>query len=229
MKQTLSEKVFCHVVEHIRQGRLRPGVKLTEQEISEELSVSHVPVREAMERLHREGWIDRFPHKGAFVKPCSSNDINEMCQIREIIETACMHIVARNINHEQLNKLREVVEQIESAYETKNSDLYEQADAQFHALLVHFLGNKRLEEFFQRIIFQGRNFLYASAIQAFLNFGENTASNGKKDGHREIYEALASGEAEKAEELLKTHMEQGCQMLLIMNKAREVLSGDVCQ
>ena len=96
-KQRLSDRVFDYVVDNIQRRRFKPGAKLTEQKISEELSVSHIPVRKAIERLHREGWIERFPHKGSFVKQFDSDNINELCQIREIVETACMHIVAGSI------------------------------------------------------------------------------------------------------------------------------------
>ena len=69
----LSEKVYDYVVENISNGNWPFGSKIVERQVAKELGISHIPVREAMEKLKQNGWVNRIANRGAFVRDCTSS------------------------------------------------------------------------------------------------------------------------------------------------------------
>ena len=98
----LSQRVYNHVVANIINGNFKPSMKLVERELAEQTGMSHVPVREAMEKLEQHGWINRIPRRGAFVMEFDAEKLESTYQVREVIEAGAAYIVAQQITSEQL-------------------------------------------------------------------------------------------------------------------------------
>jgi DNA-binding GntR family transcriptional regulator len=203
----LVEKVYDYVVENIRRGNWLSGVKIAEAKVASELGISHIPVREAMERLQQDGWIDRIANRGAFVKKLDINVVCDLFQIREMVETGSVRAIAETITDEQLDELKSVSDLCDSAREINNMDISQKADIHFHRLLVHFTGNARLESMFESILLQSRG--------AFFDDSHGTPFYTQLRGllqaadHSQIYQSLASHDTVKAEQLIREHIRIG--------------------
>jgi DNA-binding GntR family transcriptional regulator len=208
----LSDKVFDYVVESIREGRFALGSRITERAIARQLDISHVPVREAMEKLLQHGWVERVEQKGVYVKNFNQAEIEEIYQLREVIEGGAARFAAEKITPRQLEELHQVVELLESAYESNNAEVFKEADTQFHRLIVHFSGNKRLDGIFEAVVLQARCFFFVGASGTSL-YARQAREHLEPVSHRLIYEAIAAHDSLRAEELIRNHIRTGCRMI----------------
>lgn len=211
-KARLSQVVYNYVVQMISEGKFEPGKRITEEGLSRPLNVSHVPVREALEKLEQHGWVQRIHGRGACVTASASESIKSLYQLREIVESGAVGLVAQIITPEQLAELKKVADLLEATSETKNVDVYRDCDSHFHRLIVHFTGNNRLEDFFEPVILQAGpsyfSFLWLGGMRALL---KGKSSNDYIDPtshniHTGIYEAIEVHDSELAEQLVKSHI-----------------------
>ena len=154
VKPRLSDQVFDYVVEGIAAGRYAQAVRITERELAEALGVSHVPVREAMERLQKEGWIEKSPRRGARVKLIDQAALEMLYQARKVIEAGAVRLVAEHRTEEQIVYLRSVTQRLENAFATHDVDGFVAADAEFHRAIVRFTGNTCLIPYYESIFLQ---------------------------------------------------------------------------
>ena len=82
----LRDVVFNTIKDGILSGRLRPGERLLENQLAEELGVSRTPIREALRMLEIENLVDLIPRKGAQVREMSEKDIKDVLEIRKVLE-----------------------------------------------------------------------------------------------------------------------------------------------
>ena len=113
-KPRLSDKVYDYVVQQICDGKLTRGQRIVERVLAKDLSISPIPVREALRNLTSNGWLEHIPHKGTFVREFNINDITEIYKIREIIETGAARSVAETRTIDQLVELKHVLDLIEA-------------------------------------------------------------------------------------------------------------------
>ena len=225
-KTRLSQQVYDYVVKNITNGNLEPATKITERALAGKLDISHVPVREAFEKLEQHGWIDRIPRRGAFVMDFDTERLESSYQLREIIETGAVNIVAQQITSTQLAELRKLTELLESVYETNNAEVFGPADNQFHKLLVHFTGNKRLEDFFESVVLQaGAYFMifWVGAMKAFVKTGQKPDYVDQMT-HTHIYNAIADRDADLAVNLVRNHIRHSYAILSRMIKLHKELA-----
>ena len=92
----LRQSVYEALVELVVGGRLRPGEHLVETELARLLGVSRQPVREALHRLEAEGWVDLRPNQGAFVHVPTDHEVDELLDVRELLEVQTARLAARS-------------------------------------------------------------------------------------------------------------------------------------
>lgn len=202
---TLPDKVIDHVVSGIVAGKYRPAEKISQDRLAKELNMSHIPVREALERLHRLGWIERIPKRGAFFREFSDADLREITAIREMFETHAVRQIAPVIGEDQLAELRRLVEAMEHAFESGQAELYGRDDEAFHKLIVACTGNARMIEMYDSVISQFRCFLLMSVAKQMMEM-QKVFPSSLRSGHRAIYEALRDRDAARAEQCIREHM-----------------------
>jgi GntR family transcriptional regulator, rspAB operon transcriptional repressor len=210
-----SEEVYQYVVSAITTGHFSPAQKITERELAAELKISHVPVREAMERLAQHGWIERTPWRGTYVKHFDFNKLEAAYQLREIVEIGAIHVLARQITPDQLVELGRVVNMLEEAREREDTEGFKQADTQFHKLLVSFTGNSQLAAFHESVILQaGAYFMLflVGVMKLFAKMGK-PLDYLQAMSHKDIFEALAKHDEQKAVCLLQKHFQRSQEVL----------------
>lgn len=216
---SLAEKVYCHVIGSIRSGQLSPNARLTQRGLSAELKVSQVVVREAFERLEQQGWIERKRNRFAAVKSFTAQDRAELYWIREMIEVSAVRHVAEKATEGQLAQLHELLAFLSTACEENSIESYHDADIRFHSLLVEFVGNARLQAYYETIAEQIHQLMVVGALKVAFHWTQSCEVM-EAISHEKIYQAIASGDAEMAAELLRRHIQVGREVIEMVNRAR---------
>lgn len=105
--KSLKDKAYDELKELIISGKLEANERIDEDFLSKSLNVSRTPVREAINRLEQEGWINIVPRKGMFVNNISLKEINDIFQVRSNLEPIILEMAFYKINREDLIDLKE--------------------------------------------------------------------------------------------------------------------------
>lgn len=193
----LREIVFESMREAIISGVLKPGERLMEIQLGEEMGVSRTPVREAIRKLELEGFVVMIPRKGAYVAGVTHKDVADVFEIRAALEGLAAGLAAERVTEEEIEQM----ERILLFKEGEEIDLAEvvESDTDFHALVYKASRNERLVQILGNLREQ---------IQRFR--ATSLAVPGRvKDAieeHRAIVEALARHDIEAAQELATAHI-----------------------
>lgn len=105
--KSLKDKAYDELKELIISGKLEANERIDEDFLSKSLNVSRTPVREAINRLEQEGWINIVPRKGMFVNNISLKEINDIFQVRSNLEPIILEMAFHKIDRENLISLKE--------------------------------------------------------------------------------------------------------------------------
>src|SRR5215472_7472779 len=132
----LRQSVYEALVELIVAGALRPGQHLVESELARQLGVSRQPVREALHRLEAEGWIDLRPGQGAFVHVPTDREVDQLLDVRELLEGATARLAARAATPEAVELLRTALADGIDAIDSGDIEASVSANNAFHAAVA---------------------------------------------------------------------------------------------
>lgn len=137
----LAERVFAQLRSDILHARLRPGAALSENSLAASLNVSRTPVREAVQRLAREGLVQVLPQRGSYVAWLSIRRIGDALFVREAVETEIVRrILAAPENPAGIAALEGAIERQAKALAAGDLDATMRADEDFHRSLLHSCG-----------------------------------------------------------------------------------------
>jgi DNA-binding GntR family transcriptional regulator len=195
----LRQSVYEVLVELIVAGTLGPGEHLVESELARQLGVSRQPVREALHRLEAEGWIDLRPSQGAFVHVPTDREVDELLDVRELLEGATARLAARSATPESVAALRETWREGAAAVDSGDLTRTVAANNDFHAAVAEIAGNAVLAEL-SEIVARRVRWYYRQVAPARGH--ESWAE------HAEIVAAIEAGDEDKAGGLARMHTER---------------------
>ncbi|MBQ7498257.1 MAG: GntR family transcriptional regulator [Selenomonas sp.] len=212
--QPLREVVCESLREAIRNGVLKPGERIMEIQLAEELGVSRTPVREAIRKLELEGYVIMMPRRGTYVATMSIRDINEIFEIRTALESLSNGLAAERITDEELEHLQRLLVIIGGYIADNDIEKIVETDIEFHDLLYHAARNTRLVGVISNLRdqltrFRTLSMSYPGRLEATL------------EEHRAIVEAIAQGDVNTARKAAEMHMENSEKTLL---QAMEVVN-----
>jgi len=144
---SLKDRVYQNLKIQIIRGNLKPGTRLLEEELSKAMNISRAPIREAFNRLEKEGFVAIIPRKGAAVSKITARSIEDIFEIRESLESLAVKKSIGKISIKELEKVGESFKKfIDKSTNTENCIQYLALDKKFHDLLSHNCGNKKLIE-----------------------------------------------------------------------------------
>ena len=117
MNQSLADKSYDYLRNKLAQGELPPGQRLVNRTLADEIGVSVIPVREAINRLASEGLVEHFPGAGAFVRKPDRQDLDNLYVLRDAVESCAAAEAARYITDGQLAELKSLLEDAEQILE----------------------------------------------------------------------------------------------------------------
>ena len=203
----LREIVFESLREAIIQGRLKPGERLMEIQLAEEMGVSRTPVREAIRKLELEGFVVMLPRKGAYVASFSVKDIVDIFEVRAALEGLAASLAAQRATPEELEEMERAVLQIYEVSNGQNLGILVEKDTNFHELIYKSSRNQRLVQIVTHLKEQIQRFRTTSL--AVPGRGKHTVEE-----HKGIIEAISERNIELAASLAREHIENAEQLLL---------------
>lgn len=195
----LREIVFKTMREAILNGDFKPGQRLMEVQLAEQMGVSRTPVREAIRKLELEGLVIMVPRKGAYVAGLSVEDIEEVLEIREVLEGLAANLAAIRASDEEILKLNNIIKLFSLAAKNRDIDSLIKYDIKFHDTIYHASRNKRLLQMINALQEQVQRFRVAY-ISQFDN-GEMLLEE-----HEKIFEAISNRNGEKARDAAGFHI-----------------------
>ena len=160
----MADRVAHALREAIAAGRLRPGDHLVEQRIASELGVSRSPVREAIRRLELEGLIVGEPHRGARVTRLTVDDIRDLYVVRATVESLAARLAAPRLTAADRDRLRQLVQSMESAARQHDMRKLSTLDADFHHVVGEACGNRWLIRILGSLRLQIREFIATNVV-----------------------------------------------------------------
>jgi len=206
--KSLVDHTSKYLEDMIIKGKLRPGQRIKEQEISSQLGISRPPVREAFKILEAGGLIKREPRRGVLVSEVTKNDIWEIYTLKIALYTLAVSLAIDRISDNGIGKLEKIVAQMEMiAHDDSNPDIikYEELNNLFHETTAAMAGHGRLKKIVQSLNKQIKRVSYRS----FTKAGHLQSSCRY---HRQILEAIKARDKILAERLTKEHIERGLEV-----------------
>src|SRR5690242_20529811 len=137
----LRERVYEALLELITTRALQPGQHLVESELAGHLGVSRQPVREALQRLNTEGWVDLRPAQGAFVHEPTEEEADQLLTVRTLLEAEAARLAAAHADGAGITVLEELCAEGETAVAAEDVDRAVALNAAFHAKVMELAGN----------------------------------------------------------------------------------------
>lgn len=142
---SMAQAAYLAIREGIIHGTHRPGSRLRERELSDELRMSRIPVREALRQLELEGFVVASPNRGAVVGQLTLKDVAELFDVRLSLEVLAARQAAQAVADGRADDaLRRVVAEAYRATLAEDVDAIRQANTQFHAQTIAMTGNALL-------------------------------------------------------------------------------------
>jgi DNA-binding GntR family transcriptional regulator len=195
----LRQSVYEILVELVVSGALRPGQHLVESELARQLGVSRQPVREALHRLEAEGWIDLRPSQGAYVHVPTDKEIDQLLDVRELLEGATARLAARAATPEAVASLRATWQEGMAAVASGDVAAAVAANNAFHAAVAAVAGNTVLEELSEIV---GRRVRWHYRQVAPVRGHESWSE------HAELVAAIEEGDEDRAAALARVHTDR---------------------
>jgi DNA-binding GntR family transcriptional regulator len=193
--ENLTQHAYRLIRDGILQGELNNRQRLTEDYFAQEFHISKSPIREALNRLEAEGLIKIIPRRGAFVRDFSLGDVQEIYEMREILEAAVIRGI--KVDEKLADQLRKSREKAQECIKAGDKLGYISADASFHTILARAHSNSRL-----RTVLEGmHNQLIILRHRTFELSGRTSVVQ-----HGRILTALARGDNEAAADLMIEHI-----------------------
>ncbi|GAA2925242.1 GntR family transcriptional regulator [Streptomyces mexicanus] len=194
----LRERVYEALLELITTRALQPGQHLVESELAGHLGVSRQPVREALQRLNTEGWVDLRPAQGAFVHEPTEEEADQLLTVRTLLEAEAARLAAALADAAGVGALEELCAEGERAVAADDVDAAVALNARFHAKIMELASNAVLAELAAQVDRRVRWYYTPVARQR----GSQSWVE-----HRALIAAIADRDEPRATRLMREHTE----------------------
>ncbi|MBN9742577.1 GntR family transcriptional regulator [Amycolatopsis sp. A1MSW2902] len=195
----LRQVVYDALAELIINRTLEPGQHLVEADLAEYLGVSRQPVREALQRLQSEGWVDLRPAQGAFVHLPTDEEADQLLGVRAVLETHSARLAAACATDDDIKRLWELQDVGMKALAADDSERLVAANADLHAYITELTGNAVLTELIG---------LVDRRVRWYYTPIARPRGRDAWQEHAALIEAIAAHNVEKAEKIMAQHTER---------------------
>jgi DNA-binding GntR family transcriptional regulator len=187
------------VRQDIFQARLKPGQKIDQDDLADQLGISKLPVREAVILLENEGLVDNFPRRGCYVAALTCEDIRDHYLLIGLVSGLAARRAASVVTAESLAHMRAILDRL-----AQSSDPAEQErlNDDFHRMINRLSGGRRLQSALR---------LFTQTMpRHFFDFTSGWGSESQA-AHEKILQALMDHDPDAAEEAVRQHMIRGAE------------------
>lgn len=200
---SISDNVYNQIKRMIIHKQLVSGKKLLESSLSEQLSVSRTPVREALRRLANEGYVLIFPKSGAWVASPTKSEVEDAYIMRGKLESWAASMAVRKVSPLFLAKLDEKIQEEDRYFKEKNIEKYLNANTDFHMIIAEAAGNSVLSKYVRDMLAKTFIYMFFLKIDRYFDFGINPSMKP----HSEIVAAFAKKDETLCVRLVEEHVE----------------------
>lgn len=207
LARTASSTAAEMIRQAIVDGRLAPGQRLTEERLARELGISRTPVREALKVLQSEGLVDAAPNRSATVRAYEPGDLEDIYQLRALLEGYAARRAAGRLSDEKLLALRASCERFEAMSFADDLREVVRENFVFHNTILEAAGSTRLSGMVRQVVelpLVYKSYVWYSPEQARIS----------QHYHRQITRALERRDAERAELVMKEHVLEARDVLI---------------
>jgi DNA-binding GntR family transcriptional regulator len=179
-------------------GRLAPGERLKEEELARELGISRTPIREALLMLQAEGLVDAMPNRGATVRAHSAEDLDDLYQLRALLEGFAARRAASRLSEQDVAELWASCDRFDGLGADDVREIVKE-NLHFHHTILTGAGSRRLVQMARKTIelpLVYKSYIWYSPDQQRIS----------AHYHRQIARALAARDGERAEMIMKEHI-----------------------
>jgi DNA-binding GntR family transcriptional regulator len=197
-----NKKLFVYDIlkQRIINQHIKPGEPITESILAREFEISKTPIREAVQQLEKDGFIENIPGKGAFVSRISIQDVRETFEIREMLECEAIKRAALKHDPKKLEALRRAFEFRQNISGDGEPGHFRSGD-QIHAFIFEAIGNQRLLETYRRLL----DHIVRLRIHFFSEAHQGRSEESYRE-HVEILDALAAQDSVRCEHAMRAHL-----------------------
>ncbi|MBC7997134.1 MAG: GntR family transcriptional regulator [Leptolyngbya sp.] len=188
------EQITQFLLERILDGTYKPGERLIEMQIANELNTSQAPVRESLRYLEAMRLVVTEPYKGTRVREVSNRELEESSQVRVALEELGAELAGQHMKG-QVERLEIEARLFMKAAKDKDVRAYSQHDIEFHRIIIEASGNQLLLSIWETVVLENRFLRTLNRIgkDQLTEFGE---------AHLPVIDALRDGDGKKAAMLL---------------------------
>ncbi len=197
---SLTEEIAAIIRERILDGTYAIGEKIPEAPLSNELRVSRTPIRHAFQQLAQEGLVEMIPNRGTFARGFTKRDVQDIYEVRKALEALAMEWAVERIGEEELQTLREIVDQMEFYTLKQNYQRVMEANREFHETIYRASRSRFLSHIlksYQEYVQQARK----KTVQ------EPEYLESILEEHKKILRALEEKDGKAAMRLVNQHLE----------------------
>lgn len=209
--KTVRDAVFENIRAAILNGYLKPGERIIESQIAEEMEVSRTPVREALRRLEIEELVENLPRKGVIVARINDNQIKEIFNIRGALEGLAVRLAIDNFDDEWINDLQQWITDMEKAIDDGDLNKQVECNTQFHNCILSKSNSPMLIQMVHN--FQDKIQRYRQQSLSLEGRPPITVSE-----HKDILAEIKEKNKYGAELFIKKHIEKAGEALIMSMK-----------
>lgn len=197
--ESLREQIENQLSARIVAGEIPPGHVLTVPRLATDFGVSATPVREAMLNLTRRGFLNPIRNRGFAVTEVSQDELNELCEVRMLLEAPPMRRIAGTLDDDVVAELRALADRIVEAGRAGLFAEFLAADTAFHLRVLAQAGNRALLDLVRELRQQTR-------LVGLAHLVESDALMPTALEHAQLVDLLVAGDGEGAEALMRRHI-----------------------
>ena len=197
----IRERVYAHLRRAVLSGRIPTNERLVETQLASRLGTSRTPIREALHKLELENLVSSIPRVGYVVKGLSEEDVNDICEIRSVIEGLAVKRAISQMTEKNLERLRRNIEETRRAVHENRMDRMVAFDTEFHDILCQSSGSKRIHELSQLL----REYMLKFRIECLRT--PEVASRAAL-AHERIFQAICERNLAKAQTSIDDHLRE---------------------
>ncbi len=196
---TIRERVTKEIRHLILMGKFKPGKKMLETTIAQELNVSRNPVREALRQLEQEGIVEYIPQKGCFLREINLEELEEIFRLRANLEVISLEYCNFKMSDETIRKLESIIIKLSNINKSKKFDDMFILGLKFHELIVQECGKNIIYKTWKN--FEGYNY------SIFLNIYDSDIDSLKRNilTHKKLLEKLRTGKENLIKKAILQH------------------------
>jgi DNA-binding GntR family transcriptional regulator len=197
--RSLSDEAYFRIRDLIVSLELLPGAIVNERELMERLGLGRTPVREALRALAQDKLVEVYPRRGIFVSSVNARDLASLSEVRALLESHAAGLAATRATPTERAEAAALTEELEQAAGERNERRLIELDQRVHRHVYRCAHNRFLEETL--------NHYYVLTLRIwFLALDRVARLDEAVHEHRELLEAIAAGDPERAEAAMRRHV-----------------------